>query len=65
MTLYDEAPTPADHGMVDVKDIATDTNRWNVIHIPVVPQVDGILKFPLIQSKIHVHVLYREDRQPT
>ena len=65
MTLYDEAPTPADHGMVDVKDMATDTNRWNVIHIPVVhvPQVDGILEFPLIQSKIHVR--YREDRQPT
>ena len=55
--------THADHGMVDVKDVATDAHRWNVIHIPVVPQMDGILKFPLIQSKIHV--LYTEDRQPT
>jgi len=63
MTLYDEANTSADHGMVNVKDITTDANRWNVIHIPVVPQVDAIFQLPLIQSK--THVLYREDRQQT
>lgn len=54
MPLYDEATTPADHSMVGVKDFAADANRWSVIYIPVVPQVDSILKFPLIQGKIHI-----------